>query len=104
MGKSPPYAARKIIRFLYKLQEAVQLITAFGVAAALAVWLHKRGWLWLEWLPAAILAFLGMGVFWILIWYAVRKTTYEKLAARTKAQLRAKYNSLAQQEEKGEKH
>ena len=63
------------------------------ISLAAAIWtgwaLAHRGWPVFSWLPAAILAFLAVGVVWIIVWYVRRKATYQILAARTKADLQA---------------
>jgi len=77
------------MKALHRHEDALQFGTALLVAGLMAWWLHTRGWQWLEWLPAAILTFFGVGVVWVVVWFVRRKMTYEKLAARNKADLQA---------------
>jgi hypothetical protein len=71
------------------LEDSIRLLSA----VLLSVWtgwaLAHRGWPWFQWLPAAILTFAGVTVLWVLVWYVRRKLTYQTVAQRTKADLRA---------------
>ncbi len=77
------------MKALRKHEDVIQLLSALVVAALVARWLHTRGWPWVEWLPAAILACFGVGFVWIIVWFLCRKLTYGKMAARNKADLQA---------------
>ncbi len=75
------------MKALRRHEDALQLATALLAAALMGWWLHSRGWHWFEWLPAAILAFFGVGIIWIIVWFLCRKSTYQQMAARNKADL-----------------
>jgi hypothetical protein len=77
------------MKFLHRHEDAIQFGTAALAAALMALWLHTRGWHWLQWLPAAFLTCFGVGIVWIVVWFARRKMTYEQMAARTRADLHA---------------
>ena len=77
------------MKFLARHEDAIQFGSALLGAALMALWLHTRGWFWIEWLPAAVLTFFGVGMVWVVVWFARRKGTYEKLAARNRADLQA---------------
>lgn len=77
------------MKTLRKYEDHVQLLTALAFAAYIAWRLNGRGWEWFEWLPAAILGLFAAALFWIIVWFTVRKTTYERIAARTKRDLQS---------------
>lgn len=79
-------------RALFKpadLEDSIRLLSALLVAAVAGWVLHRHGWPWYQWLPAVILVFAVVSVLWVLVWYLRRKLTYETVAQRTKASLRA---------------
>lgn len=77
------------MRAVRKHEDLIQLIVGFAVAVLVAWRLQGRGWPWYEGLPAGVLTFFGVAIVFMLIWYVRRKLTYEKLAARTRADLQA---------------
>ena len=76
-------------KMLTNIRDMVCLLICLAVATLMARWLMQRGWPLISWLPASILTFLGVGLLWILLWYVRRKSTYQRLAQRTKADLQA---------------
>jgi hypothetical protein len=72
-----------------KAADALQLATAALAAGLTAVHLIRTGQAVWQWLPRSAFAFLGVVVFWILVWFLRRKLTYERTARRNKADLAA---------------
>ena len=73
----------------HDLEERLRALIMIIVAAATAWLLHHHGWPWYAWLPAAILTVPLVTGMHIILWYFRRKLTYEALARRTKADLKA---------------
>lgn len=71
------------------LEDSIRLVSALAAGVLAGLGLALRGWPWHQWLPAAILTFAIVTVLWVLAWYIRRKLTYQTMAARTKASLRA---------------
>ena len=75
-----------MIGLLHKKQmrEFVGLV-ALAVTGAL---LHRAGWPWWAWLPAALLAGFAGAAAVVLSWFETQKRRYEAEAAKIKEQLR----------------
>lgn len=76
------------MRLLVKYEDHLQLLSGIIIAAWVAWILHLRGWPWYNWLPVAFLTMVGVGLVWVLGWFARRKLTYQRRAAAAKADLR----------------
>lgn len=66
----------------------VELLTVVAAAVGVGWLLHQLAWPLYAWLPAALLAAVGMMTLWVVVWFVARKISYPYLARKRRRELR----------------